>query len=233
MLSQSRQGDGPDLSFESKILSEGARWLAGVDEVGRGALAGPVVAAAAAITPPLDLYERKGIKDSKLLSPIQRERIDIFLRTSLPCWSFGEASVEEIARLNIREATFLAMKRALSGLPIVPDLVLVDGREAIPGMSLKQRAIPSGDRTVFIIAAASILAKVYRDRLMVDFDDQYQGYSFSKNKGYGTQEHRNALISSGLSPLHRVQFCQTFLSSNKNRSLFPEDGTWTDSPSIS
>lgn len=233
MLSPTRQGDEPDLSFESKLISEGAGWVAGVDEVGRGALAGPVVAAAAAIAPPLDIYERKGIRDSKLLSPIQRERIDLFLRTALPCWSFGEASVEEIARLNIREATFLAMKRALSGLPIIPDLVLVDGREAIPGTSVKQMAIPSGDRTVFIIAAASILAKVYRDRLMVDFDDQYRGYSFSKNKGYGTQEHRKALISSGLSPLHRVQFCQTFLSSDQSRPLFPEGGTWTDSPTIS
>lgn len=233
MTLPTRLGDEPDMSYENGILSEGRRWLAGVDEVGRGALAGPVVAAAAVLTSPLDAYECKGVKDSKLLSQIQRERFDECLRATLPGWSFGEASVEEIERLNIRVATLLAMKRAITGLPVVPDVILVDGSDLIPDIGLEQRAIPSGDRLIFSIAAASILAKVYRDRLMVSFDEKYQGYSFSKNKGYGTQEHRKGLIEKGLSPIHRIQFCKTFLSSSTDRSLFPENDAWTDPSTIS
>ncbi len=228
-----RLGEEPDMSYEIEIFSEGRKWLAGVDEVGRGALAGPVVAAAAVLTLPLVAYECRGVKDSKILSRIQREHFDEILRSSLPCWSIGEASVEEIERLNIRVATLLAMKRAISSLPVVPDFVLVDGRDLIPDIGTEQRAIPSGDKSIFSIAAASILAKVYRDRLMVSLDEKYRGYSFSKNKGYGTQDHRKGLIEKGLSPIHRIQFCKTFLSSTRKRSLFPEDNAWTGTSTIS
>ena len=221
------------MSYENGVFSNGRKWLAGVDEVGRGALAGPVVAAAAVLTLPLAAYECKGVKDSKLLSQNQREHFDEILRSTLPCWSIGEASVEEIERLNIRVATLLAMKRAISGLPVVLDVVLVDGKDLIPDIGAEQRAIPSGDKSVFSIAAASILAKVYRDRLMVSLDETYRGYSFSKNKGYGTQDHRKGLIEKGLSPIHRIRFCKTFLSSTRDRSLFPENDVWNGTSTIS
>lgn len=175
--------------------------LAGVDEAGRGPLAGPVVAAAV-------ILDRRrfprGIDDSKKLSEEDREALygRIVQRA---VWGVGIAEVEEIDRLNIYHATMLAMSRAVDALGVDPAMVLVDGN-ALPKWRHSARAIVSGDALCRSIAAASIVAKVTRDRLMADYDEAYPGYGWRRNKGYGTAVHREALLRLGPSPLHRRSF---------------------------
>lgn len=176
--------------------------VAGVDEVGRGPLAGPVVAAAVVLDParPVD-----GLDDSKALDAADRERLDALIRRKAVAWCVAEASIEEIDRLNILHASLLAMQRAVAGLACVPALVLVDGNRC-PALETPSTAIVKGDSRVRCIAAASIIAKVARDRFMTEQDAVFPGFDFARHKGYGTAHHREALARLGATPLHRRSF---------------------------
>ena len=176
--------------------------LAGVDEAGRGPLAGPVVAAAVILD---ELRPIKGLNDSKKLSARQREKLYDEIRAKALCCSIAQASVEEIDRLNILQATMLAMKRAVEGLRLKPAKVLVDGNR-LPTLDVLAEAIVKGDATVPAISAASILAKVTRDRWCAELDAQHPEYGFASHKGYGTAEHLAALQAHGACPQHRKTF---------------------------
>jgi ribonuclease HII len=179
----------------------GGSIVAGVDEVGRGPLAGDVVAAAVI----LGDSSPAGLTDSKALSPRQRERLAETIRSEAVSWSLGRATVDEIDELNILQASLLAMWRAVEGLSVQPSLVLVDGNH-LPRWSYEARAIVKGDLIEPAISAASIVAKVTRDSEMVILDDQYPGYGFATHKGYPTKAHLAALASLGVSPVHRRSF---------------------------
>lgn len=176
--------------------------VAGVDEAGRGPLAGPVVAAAVILD---DLHPIRGLADSKKLSPRKREQLFDEIRAKALCCSIAEASVEEIDRLNILQATMLAMRRAVQGLRLKPARVLVDGNR-LPQLDMLAQAIVRGDALVPAISAASILAKVHRDRWCVQYDLQYPQYGFAGHKGYGTAVHMAALQAHGACPQHRKSF---------------------------
>ena len=176
--------------------------VAGVDEAGRGPLAGPVVAAAVILD---DLKPIAGLADSKTLSPRQRERLSAEIHARALCFSVAQASVEEIDRLNILQATLLAMRRAVMGLRLKPHKVLVDGNR-LPTLDIVAEAVVQGDRKVPAISAASILAKVARDRWCLEIDAEYPLYGFAAHKGYGTAEHMAALTRLGPCPLHRTSF---------------------------
>ena len=181
---------------------DGPGLIAGVDEAGRGPLAGPVVAAAVILD---DLHPIKGLADSKKLTPLRREKLYDEIRAKALCCSIAEASVEEIDRLNILQATMLAMRRAVMGLRLKPNKVLVDGNR-LPTLDVLAEAIVKGDSKVAAISAASILAKVHRDRWCRDVDLQYPEYGFAGHKGYGTAVHMAALREHGACPLHRQSF---------------------------
>lgn len=194
--------------IENRCRAEGFRAIAGVDEAGRGPLAGPVVAAAVVIELPFfyDEQSMMGIRDSKQLSAAQRA--SVFFRLSEIEGihaAIGSASVEEIDRLNILQATYLAMRRAVDGLEERPDCLLIDGRP-VPGMPVHAEFIVKGDARSLSIAAASIVAKVTRDKWMTELDEQYPGYGFSRHKGYGTRAHREALQRLGPCAIHRQSF---------------------------
>jgi ribonuclease HII len=176
--------------------------VAGVDEVGRGPLAGPVVAAAV-ILDETRLIE--GLADSKILSARRREELSVLIRERALCWALGRAEVEEIDRLNILQASLLAMQRAVMALSIKPELVLVDGNQA-PRLVYPVITVIRGDATEPSISAASILAKVVRDAEMCRLDGLFPGYDFSRHKGYPTPRHLEALAESGVSPIHRRSF---------------------------
>jgi ribonuclease HII len=176
--------------------------VAGVDEAGRGPLAGPVVAAAVILD---DLNPIEGLADSKKLTAARRERLYDEIRAKALCCSIAEASVEEIDRLNILQATLLAMRRAVEGLRLKPAKVLVDGNR-LPVLDVLAEAIVKGDATVPAISAASILAKVHRDRWCADYDREFPQYGFAAHKGYGTAEHLAALRAHGACPQHRKSF---------------------------
>jgi len=192
----------PDLRYERRLWKEGIEAVAGVDEAGVGPMAGPVVAAAVVFSPETFI---KGVHDSKQLTHEQREELFTPIRERAIAVGVGMASVLEIDRLNIYWATMLASKRALSALGLSPRHVLVDGR-LIPGLELPQTRIVGGDRKSFCIAAASIIAKVTRDRMMVAYDEQYPGYGFAQHKGYCTNDHMEQLRDLGPSPIHRRSF---------------------------
>lgn len=179
--------------------------VAGVDEVGRGCLAGPVVAAAVIFDSENLEAIPEGIRDSKLLSAAQRERLAPKIEASALCFAIGVGSVEEIDAINILQATRLAMHRAVEQLNPPPQAILVDGNMKLD-LPQPQEAIVSGDRKSVSIAAASVLAKVYRDRLMAQMDALYPGYFFARHKGYGSLEHRKCLQELGQSPIHRKSF---------------------------
>lgn len=176
--------------------------IAGVDEAGRGPLAGPVVAAAVILD---DLHPIRGLADSKKLSPAKRERLFDEIRAKALCCSVAEASVEEIDRLNILQATLLAMRRAVEGLRLKPVKVLVDGNR-LPPLPMLAEAIVKGDTKVAAISAASILAKVTRDRWCEQYHLDFPAYGFVGHKGYGTAEHLAALRLHGPCPQHRRSF---------------------------
>ena len=176
--------------------------VAGVDEAGRGPLAGPVVAAAVILD---DLNPIKGLADSKILTALRREKLFDEIRAKALCCSVAEASVEEIERLNILQATMLAMRRAVEGLRLKPKMVLVDGNR-LPVLDMLAEAIVKGDATVPAISAASILAKVHRDRWCAEYDLQFPQYGFAQHKGYGTAQHLAALREFGACPQHRKTF---------------------------
>ena len=187
------------MSLDARLAVEG---VAGIDEAGRGPLAGPVVAAAVILDPALPI---DGLADSKVLSPGRRELLDVEIRTRAAAWALGRAEVEEIDRLNILQATLLAMQRAVAALPFMPASALVDGNRC-PALPCPAEAVVGGDRTVGSIAAASILAKVARDREMLDLDERYPGYGFARHKGYPTADHVAALRRLGVSDVHRRSF---------------------------
>jgi len=176
--------------------------IAGVDEAGRGPLAGPVVAAAVILD---DLQPIVGLADSKVLTEKKRERLFDEIRARALCFSIAQASVEEIDHLNILQATLLAMRRAVEGLRLAPKLVLVDGNR-LPLLPMRSEAIVKGDSLVAAISAASILAKVTRDRWCHEVDAQYPDYGFARHKGYGTALHLAALKAHGACPQHRTSF---------------------------
>lgn len=176
--------------------------VAGVDEAGRGPLAGPVVAAAVILD---DMNPIKGLADSKILTALRREKLFDEIRAKALCCSIAQASVEEIEQLNILQATLLAMRRAVEGLRLKPKKVLVDGNR-LPVLDMLAEAIVKGDATVPAISAASILAKVYRDRWCAEYDQQFPQYGFARHKGYGTAEHLAALQLHGACPQHRKTF---------------------------
>ena len=188
--------------LEDSIYSEGFSLLAGVDEAGRGPLAGPVCAAACILPRNLEI---PGLNDSKKLSPQKREALyDVIIKSAVS-YGIAFATVEEIESLNILNATFLAMNRALSQLSPQPALALIDGNRN-SGISIPSRCVVKGDSLCADIAAASVLAKVTRDRYMLTMAEQYPEYGFEKHKGYGTAQHYAALRQFGPSPIHRPSF---------------------------
>jgi ribonuclease HII len=192
----------PDDSLETAARMLGARRIAGVDEVGRGPLCGPVTAAAVILNPD-DIPP--GLRDSKALSAARRVDLarEIAARAEV---SIAHASVEEIDALNILRATYLAMTRAIAGLSQAPDHLLIDGNRLPPGLPCRAEAVVKGDARVLSIAAASIMAKVARDAIMVDLAQQCPGYGWEKNAGYPTPEHLRALLDLGVTPFHRRSF---------------------------
>lgn len=192
----------PTFQTEKALAAEGFSLVAGVDEVGCGALAGPVMAGAVIL--PFD--SRLGnVRDSKLLSPGARAELYPLITEKAVAWAIGSASVEEIAQLNIRGASLLAMRRAVEALKIYPQFILVDAW-TIPQTKIPQRGIVRGDRTVKSIAAASIIAKVTRDRLMQELARAHPKYGFEVHKGYATSAHRNAIRKHGPCPIHRLSY---------------------------
>ncbi len=183
------------------------QWLdgrvAGVDEAGRGPLAGPVVAAAVVLDPARPIA---GLNDSKKLSEKARERLAIEIREKALAWSIAEASPAEIDRINILQATFLAMRRAVEGLAISPESARIDGNKVPPGLACPAEAVVKGDGKIAAIAAASILAKTHRDALMRALAGEYPQYGFEKHMGYPTAAHFAALAAHGASPVHRRSF---------------------------
>lgn len=192
----------PDFSFEQAALGRGLIRIAGVDEVGRGPLCGPVVAAAVVLDP---ARIPDGLNDSKKLSPKRRALLESQIKDSAD-WCVAEASVEEIDQLNILQASHLAMCRAIAGLRHAPDHVLVDGNRLPRALTISAEAVVKGDGRSVSIAAASILAKEARDRLMVDLAQQYPGYGWERNAGYPTADHLKALLNLGITPVHRRSF---------------------------
>jgi ribonuclease HII len=176
--------------------------VAGVDEAGRGPLAGPVFAAAVILDP---MRPIAGLADSKVLSESKRDSLYIVIKEAALSWSIAEASVEEIDELNILQATLLAMQRAVNGLNVRPDEVLVDGNR-LPKLPMPAQAIVKGDSKVQAISAASILAKVERDRLMSGYYEQYPDFSFHVHKGYGTRQHLDEIERFGFLDIHRKTF---------------------------
>jgi len=189
-------------ALDRLVRSRGARLVAGVDEAGRGPLAGPVVAAAVVLP---DGFEHPGVDDSKVLPPPVREELAALIQAEALGWAVAEVGPGEIDRVNILQATLRAMEAALAGLAVRPDYVLVDGNRA-PAVLVPCEAVVDGDARVGSIAAASILAKTHRDRLMEEHDGCWPVYGFARNKGYGTPEHLEALREPGPCPIHRMTF---------------------------
>jgi len=192
----------PNFELEEAAIARGARCVVGVDEVGRGPIAGPVTAAAVWLDP---ARIPEGLNDSKKLT---EKRRDVLFDQIASCArvSVAHASVQEIDAINIRQATFLAMRRAVVGLGLDPDHLLIDGRDVPDGMPCAGEAVVKGDGRSVSIAAASIMAKVTRDRLMVDLAQQHPGYGWEQNAGYPTKSHISALIEQGVTPHHRRSF---------------------------
>uniref|UniRef100_UPI0030842E4F ribonuclease HII n=1 Tax=Desulforadius tongensis TaxID=1216062 RepID=UPI0030842E4F len=188
--------------YERELVCRGKQYIAGVDEAGRGPLAGPVVAAAVILPPEIKLY---GLNDSKKLSADRRRQLAEEIKANALCWATGEASVEEICRLNIYRASMLAMKRAVDNLTTTPQHVLIDGIN-VPTIKIPQTRIVGGDGLSASIAAASIMAKTHRDKIMEQYHNRYPQYGFDKHKGYPTAEHLAKLRRYGPSAIHRTSF---------------------------
>lgn len=207
-------------ALPSHATQEGFAWhapglIAGVDEAGRGPLAGPVVAAAVILD---DERPIAGVDDSKRLSTKQRERLfDVIMGQAL-CVSIGQASAAEVDTINVLQATLLAMRRAVEGLRLTPIKVLVDGNQ-LPRLPMLAEAVVGGDGRVACIAAASIVAKVTRDRLMTELDQTLPGYGFAQHKGYGTAQHMQALKRLGASAQHRRSFAPVIEADRAARAL--------------
>jgi len=215
-----------NLIFDNEYYKKGIINLCGIDEAGRGPLAGPVAAAALILPAGCEIH---GLNDSKKLSAMQREKLDLAIKEKAVSYAVSVADVDEIDRLNIRQATFLAMKRAVMRLNIEPDYLLVDGVD-FPSFKSKKvdqliagMAVVKGDGKSLSIAGASVLAKVYRDKLMNAHAEQYPQYGFEKHKGYGTKMHRQKIMEYGPCAIHRRLFIRKIMvQKNITASLFED-----------
>ncbi|MBQ5911183.1 MAG: ribonuclease HII [Clostridia bacterium] len=193
----------PDFELEKQALAKGYKFICGVDEAGRGPLAGPVCAAAVILNSDVEL---PGVNDSKKLSEKKREALFDVICQKAVAYSIAFASVEEIEEHNILNATYLAMNRAIEGLETKADFALIDGNRVPIDIKVDCETVVKGDAKSLSIAAASILAKVTRDRLLLEYHKQYPQYNFAKHKGYGTAEHMDAIRKYGISEVHRPSF---------------------------
>ena len=200
-----------DFSYEKEAHENGFEVVCGVDEAGRGPLAGPVFAAAVILP---ENYSHEILNDSKKLSEKKRDLVYDDIIKDAVAWSVGIATEKEIDDINILNATFLAMKRAVDGLSIKPDLAYVDGNQ-YPKTGVKEVTIIKGDSKCMSVAAASIIAKVSRDRFMLKIAEEYPQYQFEKHKGYGTKLHYEMIEQHGVSPVHRKSFLKKILGENK------------------
>ncbi len=197
----------PDFSIENEAKLKGFRLICGVDEAGRGPLAGPVCAAAVILPEDVQI---EGLNDSKKLTEKKREALFPIIKEKAIAWSVAFASVEEIEEVNILNATYLAMNRAIDGLSVKPDYALIDGNRVPNGITVTCETVIKGDALSCSIAAASIIAKVTRDRLMDEYDKEYPQYGFIKHKGYGTAAHYKAVDEFGLCAIHRPSFFKKY-----------------------
>ena len=195
------------LEYENLAYADGFEVVCGIDEAGRGPLAGPVYAAAV-ILPRGHIVE--GVNDSKKISEKKRDMLYDKIIEECVDYSIGIATEKEIDEINILQATFLAMRRAVEGLSVKPDIALIDGNKT-PNLDIEQRAIIKGDSKSANISAASIIAKVSRDRYMLEMAEKYPEYQFEKHKGYGTKLHYEMIEKYGVSPIHRITFLKKFL----------------------
>ena len=202
----------PDYSLEKEYLNKGYKYVCGIDEAGRGPLCGPVFAAACIL--PIDL-EIEGLNDSKKLTEKKREKLFDIIKEKAVAYCIASASVEEIDATNILEADLLAMRRAIDGLSVKSDFALIDGN-INRDFQIDSAAVIKGDATSMSIAAASILAKVARDRICIDLDREYPQYGIAKHKGYGTKAHMDALRQYGPSPIHRKKFIRFLDNDDKS-----------------
>ena len=194
--------------FEHQCYDEGFEIVCGVDEAGRGPLAGPVCAAAV-ILPEGAVIE--GLDDSKKLTEKKRERLYDIIKQTAVAYSVAYGTLEEIETVNILEATYLAMNRAIEGLTVKPDFALIDGNRVPRGIKIPCETVVKGDSKSMSVAAASVLAKVTRDRLMLEYDKKYPEYNFKKHKGYGTKEHTELIKQYGPCEIHRLSFLKNIL----------------------
>jgi ribonuclease HII len=192
------------LHFERELWTKGVRHIAGIDEAGRGPLAGPVVAAAVVIAPGFFLH---AVDDSKKLTPLLRSVLYGRILDGAVSVGIGAVDHDVIDQINILNATFVAMRKAVDALTVLPEFLLVDGNRFIGG-KIPFATIVDGDSLSFSVAAASIIAKVSRDRIMQEYDSQYPEYGFARHKGYGTREHRSAILRYGMCPIHRRSFAR-------------------------
>tara|TARA_B100000614_G_scaffold119898_1_gene107434 strand:- start:918 stop:1541 length:624 start_codon:yes stop_codon:yes gene_type:complete len=192
----------PDFDVEAGLIKKGYKAIAGVDEVGRGCIAGPVTAAAVILNPQ---KIPSGLNDSKKMSFKNREKIFQSIQDTCT-FCVAHSSVEEIDQINILQASLLSMKRAIMGLNIKPDFVLIDGNKSPGGLESESETITKGDSKSLSIAAASIVAKVTRDRFMSGLDKEFPGYDWSQNAGYPTKLHKSAILNIGITPYHRRSF---------------------------
>lgn len=198
----------PDYEFEKAASDSGFSCICGVDEAGRGPLAGPVCAAAV-ILPAGAVIE--GLDDSKKLTEKKREKLYDIIKQTAVAYSVAYGTLEEIETVNILEATYLAMNRAIEGLTVKPDFALIDGNRVPRGIKIPCETIVKGDSKSMSVAAASVLAKVTRDRLMLEYDKKYPEYNFKKHKGYGTKEHTELIKQYGPCEIHRLSFLKNIL----------------------
>lgn len=199
----------PDFSREENLIRKGYRLIAGVDEAGRGPLAGPVVAGAVIFENDQKVVRELillGIRDSKQISEKKRGKLYDFICAEAKSWSCASVSEKVIDEINILNATKQAMRDAVLGLSVRPDFLLIDGNATLDDFPVSQLAIPKADAYVFSVSAASIIAKVTRDRLLEEMDTEYPGYGFSRHKGYGTKSHLEAIRKNGPCPIHRRSF---------------------------
>lgn len=214
-----------ELSESLKASDSYYHHIAGVDEVGRGCLFGPVVAAAVILPVAAEnSLARAGVSDSKKLSAGRRQVLADQIRAVAIAYQIGVASVQEIDRLNILQASLLAMRRAIARLSVQPDFCWVDGNQEIPHLLIPQQTLIKGDEKSLAIAAASIIAKVWRDRLMVRLAERYPGYDIATNKGYGTAKHRAGLQLLGVTAQHRLSFSPCRIPLKAEDSLLPTTG---------
>ena len=191
------------LAYERAVWDSGYRYIAGIDEAGRGPLAGPVVSAAVILP---ERYYPEKLNDSKKISAKIRDALYERLTREVTAWGVGVCDSHEIDRVNILNATVLSMERAVQALTTQPDYLLIDAL-SLRNVGIAQQAIIKGDALSLSIAAASVVAKVTRDRMMLEYDEIYPGYGFAKHKGYGTAEHMENIRKLGLCPIHRITFC--------------------------